>query len=311
MKNFNDREFRQALGSFGTGVTIVTTRDSRGDPVGMTASSFNSVSIEPPLVLWSVTKTAGSAEAFRNAEYFAVHVLAAEQMDLSNQFSRAGEDKFAGIKWHIDHNKTPVIDDVSTRFDCRTWEIYEGGDHWIIVGEVCHLHTSNRPGLLFAGGSYAMSTPIKPKDPSVLESASENSPIDSMLVYNLARAYRQLTREFHQEVLASGLRIPAWRILASLHGGVSRRVPDLSARTFLDREALEDELVSMQEQGLVSLHLEDEELITTATKEGHKCVEHLFDMARNRDTEVLGDNNNDELMTLIKLLRKVIDNTTL
>ena len=87
---FSPQSFREALGQFATGVTIVTARGPEGEPVGMTASSFNSVSIDPPLVLWSVTKSALSAEAFRTAEHYAIHVLATDQTDLSNRFARRG-----------------------------------------------------------------------------------------------------------------------------------------------------------------------------------------------------------------------------
>ena len=91
------REFRNALGSFTTGVTIVTTCDQQGQDVGMTANSFNSVSLDPPLVLWSLAKSSGSLPAFANAEYFAVHILAADQEPLSNVFAKKGADKFAGL----------------------------------------------------------------------------------------------------------------------------------------------------------------------------------------------------------------------
>ena len=310
MSSFNSREFRQALGSFGTGVTIVTARDAEGNPIGMTASSFNSVSMEPPLILWSVTKTARSSEGFRDAAYFAVHVLAAEQQELSNSFARAGEDKFASANWSADTNGVPVIEGVAARFDCRAWQVYEGGDHWIIVGEVLGIAASNRQGLVFANGTYALSTPIPASGKKTAKPSSEVSPVDSMLIYNLSRAYRQLVGEFHAEVLEGGLSISAWRILSSLHGGVRRDTGDLSARTFLDSDVLLDQLDALQEQGLVNIQDEGDYLTVAATEKGHQSVQHLFALSAQRDIEVLGEGGDEDLKTLIALLNRVIQNTS-
>ena len=123
---FSSKDFRAALSSFATGVTIITARDLKDEPIGMTASSFNSVSMEPPLVLWSIAKSALSAPSFTNAEFFAVHVLASDQTEISNKFAIKGEDKFSNINWSQDSNGVPIIDGVSSRFDCKTYAIHEG-----------------------------------------------------------------------------------------------------------------------------------------------------------------------------------------
>ncbi|MBP2292752.1 flavin reductase family protein [Azospirillum rugosum] len=152
------RDFRRALSHFPTGVTVVTTRDAAGAPVGVTASSFNAVSLNPPLVLWSLDKAALSAEAFRTAEHFAVNVLTEDQILLSNRFASRGEDKFGGIDWAEGLGGCPVFDGVSARFECRTWNVYDGGDHLIIVGQVMRYdyQTALAP-LVFAKGCYAVS----------------------------------------------------------------------------------------------------------------------------------------------------------
>jgi len=102
-------EFRNALGSFATGVTIATTKDSEGNPVGVTASSFNSVSLDPPLVLWSLAKSSHSRAAFCESGHFAVHVLAASQEELSNKFARSGADKFDSVDWREGELGSPVF----------------------------------------------------------------------------------------------------------------------------------------------------------------------------------------------------------
>ena len=119
------RLFRSALSKFATGVTIVTAPDKSGEPVGMTANSFNSVSMDPPLILWSVTKTANSAPVFKNAPRFAVHILSADQSDLSNKFARSSENKFDNTEFSLDDQKVPVLAGATARFDCKQWAIYD------------------------------------------------------------------------------------------------------------------------------------------------------------------------------------------
>ena len=134
---FNAREFREALGAFATGVTVVTTRnDETGELMGMTASSFNSVSIDPPLILWSVMRDAHSSNIFETAAFFNVHILTNGQIHLSNKFAEAGGDKFSGTDYTLDDNGIPKIANVAVRLDCRQWAVYDGG---------CLLYTSPSP----------------------------------------------------------------------------------------------------------------------------------------------------------------------
>ena len=149
------RAFRDALGSFATGVTIATTLAEDEAPVGVTASSFNSVSLDPPLVLWSLAKSAQSRAAFTSSGHFAVHVLAASQQDLSDRFARSGVDKFAGLEWEAGELGSPLFPDFAARFECKTRHEYEGGDHVILVGEVVAFEANDVPPLLFHAGSYA------------------------------------------------------------------------------------------------------------------------------------------------------------
>lgn len=153
MAHFDPKTYRNALGQFATGVTIVTTRDAQGLPVGVTANSFNSVSLDPPLILWSLARSARSMAAFEQAESFAVHVLASDQDDLANRFASRTEDKFAGLD--IGDEGPPFIHGCSARLICKTRHLYEGGDHVIMVGEVIDYESDGKPPLLFHGGAYA------------------------------------------------------------------------------------------------------------------------------------------------------------
>ena len=153
MAHFDPRTYRDALGQFATGVTIVTTRDLDGTAVGVTANSFNSVSLDPPLVLWSLARSARSMAAFVQSGQFAVHILASDQDALSNRFASRVEDKFAGLD--IGEDGPPRIEGCSARLVCTTRHLYEGGDHVIMVGEVVDYESDGKPPLLFHGGTYA------------------------------------------------------------------------------------------------------------------------------------------------------------
>lgn len=156
--DIDKRQFRNALGQFATGVTIVTAKDLNGGGyVGTTASSFNSVSVEPPLILWSIDKGARALAAYEQAEHFCVNVLAAEQMNLSNHFARQQDNKFDGVDYELNQFGVPMLKGCAARFECKTRHLYEGGDHLIIVGEVLAFDASDRSGLLFHQGSYAVS----------------------------------------------------------------------------------------------------------------------------------------------------------
>ncbi len=302
----DDREFRTALSSFATGVTVVTAASADGIDAGMTASSFNSVSMNPPLVLWSVTKTAGSAEIFRHARHYAIHVLAADQQALAMRFATTGIDKFDGVAVTHDPHGVPVLEHCVARFDCRQWAVYEGGDHWIIVGEVLGLHKANADTLVFCEGAFGTVNSIRqPELDDDHRELDTESPVDHLLLYNLSRAYRQMSRQFHASVRESGLTVPQWRILASLYGSVTRDFRDLQDRTFLEPESLRDALAELSSAGLCQVAEGGEQV--HGTEVGHERVRHLFELGREQE---LAAADEQTLSTLIEQLSQVVKNTT-
>ena len=147
-------ELRRNLGQFATGVTVITCTDHLGTPCGITANSFAAVSLEPPLVLWSIAKTCNSLGAYLEAEHFAIHVLTAAQQDLSEHFARSDHTRFDQVEFALSDLGVPLLPGVLARFDCRRFRIHDGGDHHIIVGEVlAHLAVPGEP-LVFCQGSY-------------------------------------------------------------------------------------------------------------------------------------------------------------
>jgi 3-hydroxy-9,10-secoandrosta-1,3,5(10)-triene-9,17-dione monooxygenase reductase component len=153
---FDGHEFRSALGRFGTGVTVVTTRGMDGTPLGLTVSSFNSVSLAPPLVLWSLDRSSTTLEAFEAASHFAVNVLGADQIEISNRFAGRAEDKFADLECPDGAGDAPLLPGCVACFQCRTVHRYDGGDHVIFVGEVEAFEHTPGAALLFHDGSYCV-----------------------------------------------------------------------------------------------------------------------------------------------------------
>lgn len=149
---------RAALGRFVTGVTVVTACAADGRLTGVTANSFNSVSLDPPLVLWSLSRKAGSLPIFEQATHWAVHILAHGQAALSDRFARQGSDKFAGLEFRHGESNTPLLAGCSARFLCRSRHFYDGGDHVILVGEVVDFEHNDQPALVYNNSGYAIAT---------------------------------------------------------------------------------------------------------------------------------------------------------
>ncbi len=147
-------KFRNALGSFATGVTVITALGQDGQKVGMTANSFNSVSLDPALVLWSIGRDANCFDDFIAAKAFAIHVLAADQQDISNRFAKSGADKFADIDCSEGVSGVPILPHYSACFQCSIEHQYEGGDHVILVGRVVEFSDRELEPLLFYRGRY-------------------------------------------------------------------------------------------------------------------------------------------------------------
>ena len=151
---FDSRQFRDALGEFATGVTIICAHTGEGRYVGLTANSFNSVSLDPPLVLWSLSRRSLSLPAFEAAERYSVNVLAADQTELARRFSRPHEDRFAGVRFRMGWADAPLIDGCAAWFECRHHGRHRAGDHMIFIGEVATCERATGHGLVFHHGHF-------------------------------------------------------------------------------------------------------------------------------------------------------------
>lgn len=148
------RELRSALGCFATGITVVTARDGQGQPVGITVNSFNSVSLEPPLVVWSLGVQTKLRPVFEACRHYAINVLAEDQTHLSHRFASRDPDKFAGLHFTDGIEGVPLLDGCCARFECLNTVRHAGGDHIVFISEVVRFGASERSPLIFHGGAY-------------------------------------------------------------------------------------------------------------------------------------------------------------
>jgi flavin reductase (DIM6/NTAB) family NADH-FMN oxidoreductase RutF len=146
------RAFRDALGCFGTGVTVVTALSDRG-PLGMTANSFTSLSLDPPLVLWAPAKSSRRAESFTRAAHYAIHIMAEDQHDLALHFSKQGEG-FDAVDWTPSVRDVPILAGCLARFECSLHAVHDAGDHTIVIGHVDQATFRPGKGLIFKQGQY-------------------------------------------------------------------------------------------------------------------------------------------------------------
>lgn len=218
---FDISGFRAALGRFATGITIVTAQPDDAAPVGLTVNSFNSVSLDPPLVLWSLNRQAHSLPIFSHVGHFGVSILSAQQMDLSQRFASPIEDRFEGVDVFTSVTGAPLIQNSTAWFDCQCRHYYEGGDHLIFVGEVLAFGVSDLPALLYEGGKYKVTGPhsslpeATPRYPASEPSIQAGQSSED-LSYLLAKASKWVSGELHNDLKQNGLSITDWRILSCL-----------------------------------------------------------------------------------------------
>ena len=303
---FDPRDFRRALGSFATGVTIITTRDAEGEPVGLTVNSFNSVSMNPPLVLWSLANEAMSLPAFRDADYWAVHILATDQEDLSTRFAKRGEDKFSDLDIEEGRGGIPLLKGCTARFQCRTASSYQGGDHLIFIGEVLDYDHFENPPLVFHGGRYAHATQrthSKPGEPYLAGSFGED-----FLGYLLGRSHFRFFSRIRPHLTEAGLSDEEFYVLSAMTLKPRMSSADLDKLTagVLD-DCCTQTLDSLIGRGL----LKSEEKVADEsgyelTTEGRELALKLISVAKAVESQVLAGLGPDEDAVLKSLLNQLL-----
>lgn len=243
--------FRRCLGQFGTGVTVITAC-SNATLVGMTANSFSSVSLDPPLVLWSAKVGSPSFIAFDTASHFAVNVLARDQVQLSKHFGKSGPDKFDNIEWEPGSGGAPILKGAIASFECRRVASHPGGDHRIFVGQVERFARYDREALLFAQGRYSIAAE-HPEAASAPPTHSDQpvGPMNEFLTSLLYRAHGALSEALEEGRRAEGLTLLQTRLMSTIETLPGKTLEELLPHLYLGSNAAQGTLDQLKSMAIV------------------------------------------------------------
>ena len=303
--SFDARAFRRALGNFATGVTVVTAATASGRKVGVTANSFNSVSLDPPLILWSIDKRSNSHGVFEEASHFAVNVLAADQIDLSNNFARPKDDRFAEIEFEPGEGGAPVFADCSARFHCEKFQQVDGGDHWIMIGKVVAFDDFGRSPLLYHQGAYSMVLPhtrMTKRDEGQPPSSHFQGRLSHNLYYLMTQALRAYQASYQPRQLSTGLRTSEARMLMVLENDAGLDLNQLQREVAMPVRDIEEAVANLKRKGLV---VDDNERVRLTVK-GVDETESLWTIAREQQDKVFAQFSAEQIESFKAVLKAVI-----
>ncbi|WP_312934087.1 p-hydroxyphenylacetate 3-hydroxylase reductase component [Pseudomonas sp.] len=304
--DFDTRAFRRALGNFATGVTVVTAAGPSGRKVGVTANSFNSVSLDPALILWSIDKRSSSHGVFEEASHFAVNILAADQIDLSNTFARPKEDRFADIDVEQGAGGAPLLLDCAARFQCEKFQQVDGGDHWILIGKVVAFDDFGRSPLLYHQGAYSMVLPHTRMTQSA-EGQAPSSHFQGRLQHNLyylmTQALRAYQADYQPRQLSTGLRTSEARMLMVLENDAGLSLNELQREVAMPVREIEEAVANLKRKGLIA----DDDGRVRLSGKGVDETEALWSIAREQQDKVFGQFSSEQLDTFKTVLKALIE----
>lgn len=302
----NVSAFRRTLGEFTTGVAVITTTVNDAS-YGMTSNSFSSVSLDPPLVLWSIRRESQSFFAFSNCEHFAVNVLADDQIALSQHFAKSGANKFESVSYSKGRGDAPLLDEVAATFECRRTQVYEGGDHLILLGEVETFARYDHAPLIFSKGRYGVTAEHPDVSPAALRAPVSHVDGESEVLSNLLiRAYLSIAAEIESAGRESGngFTLIQARCLRACAANPGRTVEALLPELLLDFNASQNVLGSLASLGLVRVDTQDQVWLTPA---GETRVKELVAHARRCEQSLFRHVPANELATLTRVLSKILE----
>ena len=302
---FDSKDFRRALGNFATGVTIITTRAPDGTNVGVTASSFNSLSMDPPLILWSSIKDTPSCKIFETATHFAVNILASDQMDMSNHFARQQEDKFANVEWEEGIGGSPIFPNCAGRFQCESYDKLDGGDHWIFVGRVLSVDDYGRSPLCFHQGSYSMVFSHPETYPASAKDASQNADQGRMgnhEFFLMLRAVRAYQERYRPKLETLEINLVESRILLVLNDIPELGAEELAVHVHSPVAEAREALLSLAGRGMV----EARGAGYVVTDGGRAKTDQCWNIAKEHAKEMFKRFSNAEVETFTNVLRHLI-----
>lgn len=299
--SFDPKEFRRCLGNFATGVTVITAQLEDGTKVGVTANSFNSVSLDPPLVLWSIIKQSSSYPIFEKASHFAVNILAADQIDLSNQFARPSDDKFAHVDYALGAGQAPLLTQTAANFQCENYQILDGGDHWIMIGKVVAFENHGRSPLLYVQGSYAGALPFtgaKTSEQNVASRATLER-LHNSAIYLMNKVLQKLQENYLPKQSATGLSSSEARLLLVLSDTHGITYEDLKNLVTIPEPDVQAGVESLQGFGLINDSM-------ALTEKGHDMAERLWSISNQQTKEVFESFSEEQYQSFKQQLQMLL-----
>ena len=297
MPEFDQRSFRSALGRFATGVTVITARGADGRPVGVTANSFNSVSLDPPLVLWSLARTSASLDAYESADEFAIHILGIEQEHLSNRFATRGADKFEGMD--VDHAGVPLLDGCAARFHCRKVQRHEVGDHILFIGEVMAFEACEDAPLLYLQGKYGEA---RRREAAELSYDLDAARLGKGAILNLfSYAYVRILGQVRAEFDALGLQQSSSIILGALAEGMTTLSDIRQFALDRDHDFSAEEQRVLAGEGLIAIEGEQ----VTLLPKGREAYGRLLAAMKGIEEHLVADFTSGELSEARHFLARI------
>jgi len=302
----NGGAFRRTLGEFATGVAVITTT-VKGVSYGMTSNSFASVSLDPPLVLWSIRRESQSFAAFESCSHFAVNVLAGDQIELSQHFARSGPNKFESVRYANGRGDAPLLHGIAASFECRRTCAHEGGDHLILLGEVEAFSRYERAPLIFSKGRYAVTaehpeiSPLAPAAP-ISHVDGENEVLSNLMI----RAYSSVASEMEsaRKKAGLGLSLMQARLLRACAANPGSTIEALLPELLLDFNASQNVLGSLVSLGLVEVDTQDRVHLTPA---GETRVKEIVAHARQYEEKLFKNVPAQELATMTRVLSRIVE----
>lgn len=322
------RELRNCLGEFATGVTIITTlgpltnakSQEPRQKIGITANSFSALSLDPPLILWSLGKKSASLSAFSGYGYFAVNILAQSQQQLALTFSGSSTDRFADIPLGNGHEEglhgLPLITGSLAHFECKVQSSLDHGDHILFIGIVEKFTKTPvaaiEAPLVFNRGKFASlaQESIVPVSTVDLPAEHQHRFYENYLPYLLARAGNDSASRFHAQLKAYGLNMLSWRVLASLADGQAWTVGDLCKVSLAKQPTVSKLLDRLEAQRLIkrtSDSVDARKVLITLTKTGASKINPVVQQAQGYGESLHGKLSTSELKSLKATLKKLID----
>ncbi len=294
------KALRRCLGTFATGVAVVTTRHEDAD-LGITVNSFTSLSLSPPMILWCLARTSRSYAAFTSSDHFIINVLAMDQVSVSNRFAfREGKEFPVDVSFTRAVADVPLLDGTSSHFQCRKTGIFEGGDHVVVVGEVIRFAGSERPGLVYHRGQYA----ITDTHPSVVAQSREGLQagfLDSAVRPGLESITRRFEACFDDELRDAGINSKESQVLGLLLSRGALDAEAIANVTLVSGSSLDEALESLTAKELIVR----ERAKLCLTERGRVLAETWSDRLRSYKANALGSIAPAEAAALQRMLDRL------